>query len=84
MGRASRQRPCISGPTIAASNMFGYSGYGTNAYGTKRASGFFAPMIRLFMRVVKSTYGISEGLMLRFRTSTLTNPDKTITTTLKL
>ena len=63
--------------------MYGFSGYGTNSYATSRQIGIFGPVVRLVMRVLRSTYGISQALMLRFRNSTLTNP-QTNNTTLEL
>jgi hypothetical protein len=65
--------------------MYGFSGYGTNAYATPRhSSGILGPVVVLAMRVLKNTYGIAEGLMLKFRNSTLTKPTGNTNTTLEL
>lgn len=53
--------------------MYGYSGYGTNAYGSKRQTG--GPLIRLAVQIVQNGYNVALKLMLRFRSLTLSNPE---------
>lgn len=54
--------------------MYGFSGYGTNAYGSERQSAMLGPVIKLGMRIVQNGYNSVLTLMLRFRTLTLSNP----------
>jgi hypothetical protein len=54
--------------------MYGYSGYGTNAYGSERQS-IVAPLIKLAARIVQNGYAIGYTLLLRFRPLTLNNPE---------
>ena len=56
--------------------MYGFSGYGTNEYGARRlfGAGIAAPVVKLAMRILTSTYGIGKALLLRFRGTTLGNP----------
>jgi hypothetical protein len=63
--------------------MYGFSGYGTNVYATPRQTGIIGPVVILAMRILRSTYGIPQALLLRFRNSRLTNP-QTNNTTLEL
>ena len=62
--------------------MYGFSGYGTNSYGSERQTSVFAPLapvVKLAMRVL--TLGFSQlALLLRFRTVTLSNPETNQTT----
>jgi hypothetical protein len=53
--------------------MYGFSGYGTNAYGSERQS-LLGPIVRLGMRIVQNGYNAVLTLMLRFRNLTLSNP----------
>lgn len=67
--------------------MYGFSGYGTNAYATRRlfgAGGIIAPLVTLAMRVLQSGYGVVNALMLKFRGTTLANPSGNVTNTLEL
>ena len=58
--------------------MYGFSGYATNSYATRRRfSTVTAAAIRLGMIVLESVYGIGYVLMLRFRSLTLTSPETT-------
>ena len=56
--------------------MYGFSGYGTNEYGSRRVLGIAGPVVKLAMRILTSTYGIVNGLMLKFRGTVLTNPSQ--------
>jgi hypothetical protein len=62
--------------------MYGFHGYGTNAYASER-QGFLAPVVKLGMRSVANGYNAALTLMLRFRAITLSNPS-TDETTLEL
>lgn len=59
--------------------MYGYSGYGTNAYGSERQTPITiaGPIVKLATRVIESTYGAALVLMLRFRSMTLSDPQTT-------
>jgi len=50
--------------------MYGFSGYGTNAYGSERRS-FSAPFVKMAMVVIRNTYGMGVALMLKFKALTL-------------
>jgi hypothetical protein len=50
--------------------MYGYGGYGTSAYGSKRQS-LIPPVIKHAMTVLRNTYNVGITLMLRFKTITL-------------
>jgi hypothetical protein len=56
--------------------MYGFSGYATNSYATRRlfGGGIVAPVVKLAMRILTSGYGIMNGLLLRFRGTKLRNP----------
>jgi hypothetical protein len=43
--------------------MYGFSGYGTNAYGSER-QGLLAPVVRLAMRIVQNGYNVVMALTL--------------------
>ena len=66
--------------------MYGFTGYGTNEYATSRrtTSGIIGPVIKLVMRMLQNTYNIEQALMLRFRNSTLSNPEGNTNITLEL
>jgi len=51
-------------------DMYGFSGYGTNAYGSERRS-FSAPFVKMAMVVIRNTYGMGVALMLKFKALTL-------------
>lgn len=52
--------------------MYGFSGYGTNEYGSRRFFGsVLAPVIKIAMTVWRNTYGIVNTLLLKFRNTTL-------------
>lgn len=53
--------------------MYGFSGYGTNAYGSERQS-LLGPIVQLGMRYVQNGYNAALALMLRFHGITLTDP----------
>ena len=53
--------------------MYGFSGYGTNAYGSERQS-LIAPVVKFAVRTVQNGYNAAIALMLRFRNLTLSNP----------
>lgn len=55
--------------------MYGFSGYGTSAYGSER-HGTLAPVVRFVMRTVQNGYRAVMALMLRFRNLTLSNPSQ--------
>lgn len=55
--------------------MYGFSGYGTNAYGSERQTLIGAPLVKLAIRVVQNGYNATMSLMLRFRGLTLSNPE---------
>jgi hypothetical protein len=55
--------------------MYGFSGYGTNAYGSERQT-LLAPVVRLAMRTAANAYNVVLTLMLRFRNLTLSNPSQ--------
>lgn len=58
--------------------MYGFSGYGTNSYGSERQSSL-APIVKLAMRVLQ--LGFSQlALLLRFRNLTLSDPETNQTT----
>jgi hypothetical protein len=59
--------------------MYGYSGYGTNAYGSERQS-IIAPLVKLAMRVVQNSYNVVNTVALRFRNLTVSNPESNSTT----
>jgi hypothetical protein len=50
--------------------MYGFSGYGTNAYGSERTS-FKPPIVTMAMIFLKHTYGIVVSLMLKFKSTTV-------------
>jgi len=57
--------------------MYGFSGYATNSYATRRlfsTGSIVAPIVKLATRILTNTYGIANALMLRFRGTRLTNP----------
>jgi hypothetical protein len=62
--------------------MYAFHGYGTNEYASRRplVSNIVGPIVKLAMRVLLSTYGVANGLMLRFRNTTLSNPQSNNTT----
>lgn len=65
--------------------MFGFSGYATNSYGTRRRFlTFRAAAVKLGMVVLQSLYGVGEVLMLRFRNLTLSSPASISTNLLTL
>jgi hypothetical protein len=47
--------------------MYGFSGYGTNAYGSERQSGLIVTAIKLGMRIVRNSYNVVVPLMLQFK-----------------
>lgn len=53
--------------------MYGFSGYGTNAYGSERQSKL-APVVKLAMRIVTNGYNAALALVLRFRNLTISDP----------
>jgi hypothetical protein len=50
--------------------MYGFSGYGTNTYGSKRVS-LIPPVIKLAAIVLRNGYNIGVTLMLKFKNITL-------------
>lgn len=54
--------------------MYGFSGYGTNPYGSERQN-IIGPIVKLAMRIVQNSYNVVNALMLRFRNLTLSNPE---------
>ena len=57
--------------------MYGFSGYGTNAYASERqASSIITPAVKLAMRILANGYNTVNALMLRFRNLTLSNPSQ--------
>jgi hypothetical protein len=54
--------------------MYGYSGFGTNAYGSERQSGMLGPVVKLAMRIVTNGYNVTLSLLLRFRNLTVGDP----------
>ena len=66
--------------------MYGFSGYATNTYGTRRrfGQGIAGPVVKLAMRILQSGYGVTNVLMLRFRGTTLVNPSGNVNNTLEL
>jgi hypothetical protein len=50
--------------------MYGFSGYGTNAYASERQA-IRAPIVKLAMRIVQNGYNVANAVMLRFRNLTL-------------
>jgi len=51
--------------------MYGFGGYGTNAYGSERQN-TTGPIIKLPMLIAKNGYNLAIRLMLKFRNLTLT------------
>ena len=51
--------------------MYGFSGYGTNEYGSRRFINGFAPVIKIAMTILRNTYGILNVLLLKFKNTTL-------------
>jgi hypothetical protein len=64
--------------------MYGFSGFATNSYGTGRPSRGIGPAVEMAMAMLKSVYGISNLLMLKFRRTTLSDPSDNQTNTLEL
>lgn len=76
-GTSITDAPSVGSATTkqnANTKMLGFSGYGTNAYGSERQS-LLAPVVKLAMRIVQNSYNAALGLMLRFRGLTLSNPE---------
>ena len=52
--------------------MYGFTGYGTNEYGTSRkTTGIVGPLVDLAMSVLRNTYGVGNALALNFRATVL-------------
>jgi hypothetical protein len=65
--------------------MYGFSGYATNSYATRRPfTAIRAAAVKLGMIVLQSLYGVGEVLVLRFRNLTLSSPESNDTTALML
>lgn len=54
--------------------MYGFSGFGTNAYGSGRQSAMLGPVVKLAMRIVQNGYNATLALTLRFRNLTVGDP----------
>lgn len=50
--------------------MYGFSGYGTNSYGSERQNRI-PPVIKLAMTIIQNGYNVGMTLMLRFANVTL-------------
>jgi hypothetical protein len=47
--------------------MYGFSGYGTSAYGSERQSQIAGPLVKLAVRIVQNAYNVAAKLTLQFR-----------------
>jgi hypothetical protein len=52
--------------------MYGFSGYGTNAYGSERQT-LLAPVVRLAMRTVRNAYNVALPVMVGFGNLAVSN-----------
>jgi hypothetical protein len=60
--------------------MYGFSGYGTNSYGSKRQSAVLAPARKLVSFILQNTYNLGMTLQLQFRKLILSNPQNNSST----